>query len=62
MGLTARPRCEHRFLLPPYLRITLPADRLLDAILAAGLPAFAKINRSAFRLGHDAVREVISEP
>jgi indolepyruvate ferredoxin oxidoreductase beta subunit len=35
-----------------------PAERVLEAVLAAGLPAFAEVNPQAFRLGREAVREV----
>jgi len=35
-----------------------PGQRLLETILDAALPAFADINRKAFRLGHDAVTEL----
>jgi indolepyruvate ferredoxin oxidoreductase beta subunit len=31
-----------------------PKERLLETILAAGLPAFAEVNRRAFRLGAEA--------
>jgi indolepyruvate ferredoxin oxidoreductase beta subunit len=34
-----------------------PGDRLLHVILEAGIPAFAEVNRSAFRLAHEAVKE-----
>jgi indolepyruvate ferredoxin oxidoreductase beta subunit len=35
-----------------------PAKVLLDAILSAGLPAFAEVNRSAFELGTTSVEKV----
>jgi indolepyruvate ferredoxin oxidoreductase beta subunit len=35
-----------------------PGDRVLDLILEAGLPAFAQVNRDAFRLGKEAMKEV----
>jgi indolepyruvate ferredoxin oxidoreductase beta subunit len=34
-----------------------PSELLLETILGAGLPAFADVNREAFRLGAEAVRE-----
>jgi indolepyruvate ferredoxin oxidoreductase beta subunit len=37
-----------------------PSNRLLDAILGAGLPAFAEVNGRAFELGTEAVEEVRS--
>jgi indolepyruvate ferredoxin oxidoreductase beta subunit len=35
-----------------------PGERLLEVILAAALPAFVQIDRDAFRLGREAMREV----
>ena len=35
-----------------------PGDRVLDLILEAALPAFAQVNRDAFRLGKEAMKEV----
>jgi indolepyruvate ferredoxin oxidoreductase beta subunit len=35
-----------------------PADRILDVIVAAALPAFVEVNRNAFRLGQGVVKEV----
>ena len=34
-----------------------PGERILEVILAGGLPAFAELNREAFRLGHAAASE-----
>jgi Pyruvate/2-oxoacid:ferredoxin oxidoreductase gamma subunit len=38
--------------------LPIPEERILDAILAAALPAFVEINREAFRSGAAAVKEV----
>ena len=35
-----------------------PGERILDMILAAGLPAFAELNGEAFRLGRNAMKKV----
>jgi indolepyruvate ferredoxin oxidoreductase beta subunit len=35
-----------------------PAERILDVIVAAALPAFVEVNRDAFRLGQGVVKEV----
>jgi indolepyruvate ferredoxin oxidoreductase beta subunit len=42
------------------VRLPFPAKALLDAILRAGLPAFAEVNRRAFELGASSVEEVRS--
>jgi len=38
--------------------LSLPSDGILAAIVTDALPAFARINRNAFRLGTDAVNKV----
>ena len=38
--------------------LSLPSDAILDAIVSNALPALVEINRSAFRLGAEAVKKV----